>query len=56
MGKVKEQRVVSSTVDVEAGSSASTDSSQEHIVKPISTWKGYIWDTWELPKEERWLL
>ncbi|TVY58480.1 Pantothenate transporter liz1 [Lachnellula cervina] len=26
------------------------------IVKPIKTWKGYIWDTWELPKDQRWLL
>lgn len=25
-------------------------------VKPIKTWKGYIWDTWELPKDQRWLL
>lgn len=56
MGKVVEQKAVSSTADVEAGSSSSANSSQEHIVKPISTWKGYIWDTWELPKEERWLL
>lgn len=56
MGKAAEQQVVSSTTDVEGGSFASTGSSQEHIVKPISTWKGYIWDTWELPKAERWLL
>lgn len=32
------------------------DSRDQLVVKPISTWKGYIWDTWELPKEERWLL
>ncbi|TVY84257.1 Pantothenate transporter liz1 [Lachnellula suecica] len=34
---------------------ASTIDSQE-IVKPIRSWKGYIWDTWELPKDQRWLL
>ncbi|KAJ9602537.1 hypothetical protein H2200_013080 [Cladophialophora chaetospira] len=56
MGKLGEQEVVAAPVDVEAGSSSSTNSSQEHIVKPISTWKGYLWDTWELPKDERWLL
>lgn len=60
MGKVDEPKLASSTVDVEAvrgpSESLSADSSQEHIVKPVSTWKGYIWDTWELPKEERWLL
>lgn len=56
MGKLEEPQVASSSVDIEAESSNSAHSSQEHIVKPISTWKGYIWDTWELPKEERWLL
>ncbi|PVH99372.1 MFS general substrate transporter [Periconia macrospinosa] len=24
--------------------------------EPIKTWKGYLWDTWDLPREERWLL
>jgi hypothetical protein len=56
MGKAAEQKVALATVDVEARSSDSADSSQEFIVKPISTWKGYVWDTWELPKDERWLL
>ncbi|KIW68139.1 hypothetical protein PV04_04106 [Phialophora macrospora] len=56
MGKAVEQKVARATVDVEAGSSDSAESSQEHVVKRISTWKGYVWDTWELPKEERWLL
>lgn len=56
MGKVEEQKVVSSTVDVESRSPVSPDSSQEDLVKPITTWKSYVWDTWELPKNERWLL
>jgi hypothetical protein len=30
--------------------------SQESLVKPIKTWKGYVWDTWELPRDQRWLL
>lgn len=25
-------------------------------VKPKSSWKSYLWDTFDLPKEERWLL
>lgn len=29
---------------------------QESLVKPIKTWKGYVWDTWELPRDQRWLL
>ena len=56
MSNLEEPKVTSSTVDVEAESSNSADSLQEHIVRPISTWKGHVWDTWELPKEERWLL
>ena len=33
------------------------DNSQETvIVKPVSTWKGYLWDTWDLPPDQRWLL
>jgi ACS family pantothenate transporter-like MFS transporter len=26
------------------------------VVKPVQTWKGYLWDTWELPPDQRWLL
>jgi hypothetical protein len=25
-------------------------------VEPLKTWKGYLWDTWELPPDQRWLL
>lgn len=34
-----------------------TNSSQEEVAaKPIKTWRGYVWDTWELPPEQRWML
>lgn len=29
---------------------------QQELVKPIRSWKGYLWDTWELPSDQRWLL
>ncbi|KAM5354126.1 hypothetical protein ACJ41O_000776 [Fusarium nematophilum] len=29
---------------------------QEIVVKPVKTWRGYIWDTWELPPDQRRLL
>ncbi|KAL4778273.1 major facilitator superfamily domain-containing protein [Aspergillus varians] len=29
---------------------------EQDTVKPIKSWKGYLWDTWELPKDQRWLL
>ncbi|TVY45481.1 Pantothenate transporter [Lachnellula occidentalis] len=41
--------------DAEVGLGHS-DSQDTLVVKPIKTWKGYIWDTWELPKDQRWLL
>ncbi|KAH8659763.1 allantoate permease [Xylariales sp. PMI_506] len=40
--------------DAEAGFSAT--SSSEELVKPIRSWKGYLWDTWELPSDQRRLL
>ena len=39
-------------IDEEA---ARNDSREQLVAKP-RTWKRYVWDTWELPKEERWLL
>ncbi|KAI9930667.1 hypothetical protein ASPWEDRAFT_50878 [Aspergillus wentii DTO 134E9] len=35
---------------------AEANNSQEQVVRPIKSWKGYIWDTWELPRDQRWLL
>ncbi|KAE8138951.1 major facilitator superfamily domain-containing protein [Aspergillus pseudotamarii] len=32
------------------------NSSDQLTVQPINSWKGYIWDTWELPPDQRWLL
>jgi ACS family pantothenate transporter-like MFS transporter len=36
--------------------SASNSGSEELAAKPTRSWKSYIWDTWDLPKKERWLL
>lgn len=43
---------VGHATDVESGPSES----QEQLVKPTKTWKGYLWDTWELPADQRRLL
>ncbi|KAK3377255.1 allantoate permease [Lasiosphaeria ovina] len=32
------------------------DTREDRVVKPIKTWKGYVWDTWDLPKDQRRLL
>lgn len=37
-------------------SEASQTSRETVVVKPLKTWKGYLWDTWELPPDQRWLL
>lgn len=41
------------SVDIEVSPNASTE---KIVVKEIKTWKGQVWDTWELPPEQRWLL
>ncbi|GAB7348214.1 hypothetical protein MBLNU459_g6213t1 [Dothideomycetes sp. NU459] len=32
------------------------DQENDVVVKPLKTWRGYVWDTWELPPDQRWLL
>lgn len=41
--------------DAEDLKSNASNSKNSHF-KLIKTWKGYIWDTWDLPKDQRWLL
>ena len=34
-----------------------TDVHEEEIAaQPVRSWKGYLWDTFELPRDQRWLL
>lgn len=42
-------------VDTEAGRKDEIEQQQVARTR-VTTWKGYIWDTWELPKAERKLL
>lgn len=48
-----ETNVYSAAADVETSNASN---SQDAIVKPIKGWKGYIWDTWDLPQDQRRLL
>jgi hypothetical protein len=52
MGQDKED-IGPYTLDTEGSPHSSQD---QLVVKPISKWYGYIWDTWELPKDQRTLL
>lgn len=47
-----DEKIGAYSLDSEAG----RNDSPEPLVKPIKTWKGYVWDTWELPQDQRWLL
>jgi hypothetical protein len=45
--------------DASSGSDSYLDTSPETsrvVVAPIRSWKGYVWDTWDLPSEQRRLL
>ncbi|KAM0820933.1 putative Major facilitator superfamily (MFS) profile domain-containing protein [Seiridium cardinale] len=57
MGRAEEN---TGTVSVSNNSSLDPESglneSQEQLVKPVGTWKGYLWDTWDLPADQRKLL
>jgi hypothetical protein len=59
MGRPSDAVVASAYgIDAEAASPVSSPNvSQEKLYgKPIKSWKGYIWDTWDLPKDQRWLM
>jgi hypothetical protein len=44
-----------SVVDSESGRGAD-DSPGARVAQPVKTWKGYLWDTWDLPQDQRQLL
>lgn len=54
-GSVYHEQPVKSSIHVSDNESASS-STDNVVVKPLKTWKGYLWDTWELPPDQRWLL
>lgn len=33
-----------------------TNGSEQQLVQPPKSWKGQLWDTFDLPKDERWLM
>ncbi|KAE8151429.1 major facilitator superfamily domain-containing protein [Aspergillus avenaceus] len=42
--------------DARRSDSVGEESEHAQAAQPITSWKGYIWDTWELPPDQRWLL
>lgn len=58
MGRAEEHIGATPNLDVQnLDAEAGLDGSREQlVVKPIKSWKGYIWDTWDLPSDQRRLL
>ena len=55
MGKPRDvQATVSRSQSIDADNVSGSDESS--FTKPTKTWKSLVWDTWELPPKERWLL
>lgn len=53
MGRPESNAGSHSPDNTEAGLNGSQETA---VVKPTRSWKGYLWDTWELPPDQRWLL
>lgn len=55
MGNPRDTQVaVSRSQSIDAENVSSSD--DESFTKPTKTWRSLVWDTWELPPKERWLL
>ncbi|CAG8948088.1 unnamed protein product [Penicillium salamii] len=55
MGNQRDAQVaVPRSQSIDADNASSSDESS--FTKPTRTWRSMVWDTWELPPKERWLL
>ncbi|OQE24638.1 hypothetical protein PENSTE_c007G09645 [Penicillium steckii] len=56
MGNPKDGAQVSISREESTGTVGPIEIENGTSVTPKNSWKNFIWDTWELPPEERWLL
>ncbi|TLD32514.1 transporter protein [Venturia nashicola] len=57
MGHAPEPSASAYSLDSEAArTEPSPNISQEILHEPPKTWRSAVWDTWELPKDQRWLM
>lgn len=56
MGNPKDGAQVSISREESTGTVGPIKIENGTSVTPKNSWKNFIWDTWELPPEERWLL
>ena len=55
MGTADDSRQVT-TASVYSIDAENQTNTQSEDVKPVRSWKSYVWDTWELPPDQRWML
>ncbi|KAJ5518609.1 Major facilitator superfamily domain general substrate transporter [Penicillium expansum] len=49
------QRVTAASVHSIDAENQNNDT-QTNYVNPVRSWKSYVWDTWDLPPDQRWML
>lgn len=50
------QRVTAASVHSIDSENQSNDDQINNVANSVRPWKSYIWDTWDLPPDQRWLL
>ncbi|KAJ5603401.1 hypothetical protein N7537_006357 [Penicillium hordei] len=50
------QRVTAASVHSIDAENQSNNTQGNDVVNPARSWKSYVWDTWDLPPDQRWLL
>lgn len=50
------QQVTAASVHSIDDAENQSNNAQRNDVNPVRSWKSYVWDTWDLPPDQRWLL
>ncbi|KAJ5383467.1 hypothetical protein N7517_001378 [Penicillium concentricum] len=50
------QQVTAASVYSIDAENQTSNTQTEDVTKPVRSWKSYVWDTWELPPDQRWML
>lgn len=57
MGTAGDSRQATATSIYSIDAENQTSNTQtDDVGKPVRSWKSYVWDTWELPPDQRWML
>ncbi|KAJ5196585.1 hypothetical protein N7449_007064 [Penicillium cf. viridicatum] len=50
------QQVTAASVHSIDAENQSNNTQGNEVVNPVRSWKSYVWDTWDLPPDQRWML